>query len=116
MEPSASASEQHIRAQRENNHCSSSLPLQVSKNDSNAKISFDGHEPSQGFLSKDSAKVRRPDSEASRLRGRLDGRCRPKQILFVSERQVYIYSLKVGAQILFAGGCHSWPIWHCGLE
>ncbi len=39
-----------------------------------------------------------------------------KQILFVSVRQVYIYSLKVGAQTPSAGGRHSGPMWHCGLE
>lgn len=39
-----------------------------------------------------------------------------KQILFVSEREVYIYSLKVGAYTLPAGGGHSSPIWHHGLN
>lgn len=39
-----------------------------------------------------------------------------KQILFVSEWELYVYSLKVGAQTASAGAGHSSPIWHRGPE
>lgn len=39
-----------------------------------------------------------------------------KQILFVSEQEVYIYSLKLEAQTLTAGGGHNSLIRHYGLE
>lgn len=39
-----------------------------------------------------------------------------KQILFFSKRKVYIYSLIAGAHTSSAGGGHSSPMWHHGLE